>query len=227
MNTEMVNQTAVVTIEFEYIPGLPASFSKVTPVWLDIAPCDQGSEEPAKNGTFQYTSSPWTAPATVTGRITCAIGHVHDGGTHIDMVKNNQSMCDAIAAYGQNSGYVDPTGMMNMPGMTMGSHISSLSECSTGQLNTGDNLTVTAYYNTTEYAPMVNTDGSLAPIMGIGILYVALNETSTSTSISSGTATATGVASSTSKAAGAIMTVAGGPALFAGAVGGMVALGFT
>ncbi|CZR60756.1 uncharacterized protein PAC_10652 [Phialocephala subalpina] len=226
MNTEMVNQTAVVTIEYEYIPGLPASFSKVTPVWLDIAPCDQGSEEPAKNGSFQYTSTPWTAPANAAGRITCAIGHVHDGGTHIDIAKNNQSMCDAIAVYG-GPGYMDPMGnMVNMPGMTMGSHISSLSECSTGQLNVGDSLTVTAYYNTTEYAPMTNTDGSLTPIMGIGLLYVAVNETSSSTSTSSGTSTATGVASTTSKAAGSIMTVAGGSALFAGAVGGMVALGF-
>lgn len=228
MNTEMVNQTAVVTITYEYIPGLPASFSKVTPVWLDIAPCDQGSEEPAKNSTFQYTSIPWTAPTTIKGRITCAIGHVHDGGTHIDIAKNNQSICDVIAAYGQNPGYIDPmnSSMMDMPGMTMGSHISSLSECSAGQLNPGDNLTVTAYYNTTEYAPMTNTDGSLAPIMGIGLLYVALNETSSSTSTSSGTAAAAGGASSTSKAAGAIMTLGPGPALFAGAVGGMVALGF-
>ncbi|KAF8853912.1 hypothetical protein BDZ45DRAFT_729180 [Acephala macrosclerotiorum] len=228
MNTETVNQTGVVTITFEYIPGLPASFSKVTPVWLDIAPCDQGSEEPAKNGTFQYTSIPWTAPTTIEGRITCAIGHIHDGGTHIDIAQNNQSMCDAIAAYGQSPGYIDPmnSSMMNMPGMTTDTHISSISECSTGQLNAGDNWTVTAYYNMTEHAPMTNTDGSLAPIMGIGLLYVALNETSNSTSTSSGTATTTGVSSSTSQAAGVIMTMASGPALFAVAVGGMVALGF-
>ncbi|KAE8453857.1 hypothetical protein EG329_007633 [Mollisiaceae sp. DMI_Dod_QoI] len=226
MNTATVNQTAVVTITYEYLPGIPASFNKVTPVWLDIGGCK--SDEPAKNDTtFQYTSPAWTANST--GRITCAIGHLHDGGTHLDITKNNQTMCDCQTAYGQSPGYIDPMGsMMNMPGMQMGTHISSLSECSTGQINLGDNLTVTAYYNTSEYAPMVNTDGTLAPIMGIGILYLAQNETSSSrsSSTSSTTLSSTGVATSTSKAAGCAMTVASGPALFAGALGGMAALGF-
>ncbi|KUJ16009.1 uncharacterized protein LY89DRAFT_750161 [Mollisia scopiformis] len=230
MNTEMVNQSAVVTITFEYIPGLPASFNKATPIWLDISGCGGGSDMPAKNDTaFQYTSPVWTANAT--GRVTCAIGHLHDGGVNLDITKNNQTACDCTSAYGQTPGYMDPmgsSGMMSMPGMTMGTHISSITECSTGQVNLGDNMMVTAYYNTSEYEPMTNTDGTLAPIMGIGLLYLAQNEASSSgsSSTSSASTTATGVASSTSKAAGPIMTVAGGPVLFVGALGGMAVLGF-
>lgn len=116
-----------------------------------------------------------------------------------------------------------------MPETSMGEHVSSISNCDNGQVNLGDNLTVTAYYNTSEYAPMINTDGILAPIMGIGLLYLAVNETgSSSTTSGTATGTATGVVSLTSNAAGSIMTVAAraGPALFAGAMGGMVALGF-
>lgn len=166
--------------------------------------------------TFQYTSPAWTANAT--GRITSAVGHLHDGGTHLDILNNNQSICDCVTAYGQNPGYMDPMSSMGMSGMSMGTHISYTSSCSDGQVNLGDNLIVTAYYNTSEYAPMLNTDGTLADIMGIGILYLAQNETGSSTS--------TGVASSTSKAAGSVMTAGGGPALLVGAVGGMVAFGF-
>ncbi|KAH8797547.1 hypothetical protein F5882DRAFT_475323 [Hyaloscypha sp. PMI_1271] len=225
MNTAMVNQTAIVTITYEYLPSLPSNFHKVTPIWMDITGCG-GSEAPAKNDTaFQYTSPVWTANAT--GRVTSAIGHLHDGGVHLDITKNNSTMCDCAAAYGQDPGYVDPSGMSmpGMPMMNMGMHISSLSECSTGQINLGDKLTVTAFYNTTEYMPMTNTDGSLAPIMGIALLYLAQNETYTITSTSkSSSPTGSGVSSSSSHAAAAMVT--SGPVLVAGAMGAMVAFGF-
>lgn len=226
----MENQTAIVTITYEYLPGLPSSFYKVTPIWLDITGCGD-SEMPAKNNTaFQYTSPIWTANAT--GRVTAGVGHLHDGGVNLVITQNNNTMCDSIAAYGQNPGYIDPSGM-SMPGMTMGNmgvHISSLSECSTGQVNLGDNMTVTAFYNTTEYMPMTNTDGSLAPIMGIALLYLAQNETYTSTSTSAAssptvTGSGSGVSSSSSHAAAAPM-ITSGPFLIAGAMGAMVALEF-
>lgn len=234
MNTEMVNQTAIVTITYEYLPGSPSSFHKVTPIWLDITGCGD-SEEPAKNNTaFQYTSPVWTANAT--GRVTAAIGHIHDGGVNLDITKNNSTFCDCVAAYGQNSGYIDSSGMSmsGMPMANMGTHISSLSECSTGQVNLGDSLAVTAFYNTTEYMPMTNTDGSLAPIMGIALLYLAQNETYTSTSTSTVAPTATGSGSgsasgggvsTTSSQAAAVPMITSGPFLVAGALG-MVALGF-
>jgi len=233
MNTEMVNQTAIVTITYEYLPGSPSSFHKVTPIWLDITGCGilDNSEAPAMNNTaFQYTSPVWTANAT--GRVVAAIGHIHDGGVNLDITKNNSTLCDSVAAYGQNSGYIDPSGM-SMPGMpmgNMGTHISSLSQCSTGQVNLGDNLTVTAFYNTTEYMPMTDTDGSLANVMGIAVLYLAQNETYTSpsaptaTGSGSGSGSGGGVSSSSSHGA-AVPMITSGPFLVAGALG-MVALGF-
>lgn len=229
MNQASVPQTAIVTITYEYIPGLPSAFHKVTPIWLDIAGCGGDSEEPAKNNTaFQYTSPVWTANAT--GRVTAAIGHLHDGGVNLDVNQNNNTLCDCVAAYGQTPGYIDPAGM-SMPGMTgsmanMGMHVSSLSECSTGQVKLGDNMTVTAYYNTSEYMPMTNTDGSLAPIMGIALLYLAQNETYTSTTSASVSTTGSGSGVSTSTSTAAAPTLTGGPFLVAGAVGAMVALGF-
>ena len=231
MNTEMVNQTAIVTITYEYVPGFPSSFHKVTPIWLDITGCGTDSEAQAMNNTaFQYTSPVWTASAT--GRVVAAIGHIHDGGVNLDITKNNSTLCDSVAAYGQNSGYIDPSGM-SMPGMPMGNmetHISSLSQCSTGQVNLGDNLTVTAFYNTTEYMPMTDTDGSLANVMGIAVLYLAQNETYTSpsaptaTGSGSGSGSGGGVSSSSSHGA-AVPMITSGPFLVAGALG-MVALGF-
>jgi hypothetical protein len=66
---------------------------------------------------------------------------------------------------------------MTMNGMQMEmnmtvEHISSLSTCyNVGSFKAGDEWSLTAYYNTSEYMPMQNTDGSLEPIMGISLVY--------------------------------------------------------
>lgn len=91
----------------------------------------------------------------------------------------------------------------SMAGMGMGAdtiHISSISSCSNmGTIGVGDTLSITAYYNSTEYALMTNTNGSFAPIMGIAIAYVAdLNLTVTAVNSSGNGATGTGAPSSKS-----------------------------
>ncbi|TVY19817.1 hypothetical protein LARI1_G004723, partial [Lachnellula arida] len=234
MNTSEDTQTAVVTITFEYIPHLPPGFNKVTPVWLDIAGCDSDSEVPVKNdAVFEYTSVPWMA--NTTGRVVAAIGHIHDGGTHIQISNNNSTLCDCTATYGSSPGYIDAAGgmVMNMTGMSavemgnVGKHISAIKECDGGQIALGDNVTVTASYNLTEYVPMMYTNGSLAPMMGIGLVYVAQNETFTASATPTTTAAtvASGVLSSSSNAAAATH-VAGGKVWVVGVVGGMAVLAF-
>jgi len=136
-------------------------------------------------------------------------------------------LSDCVAKYGQNLGYIDPTGM-SVPGMTgsmanMGMHVSYLSECSTGQVKLGDNMTVTVHY--TEYIPMNNTDGSLGPIMGIALLCLAHNETYISTTSDSASLTRSGSRVSASTSTAAASTLTGGPFLVTGAMGVMVAWG--
>jgi hypothetical protein len=245
MNMVEYSRDAVMTMTWEYIPSVPAGFDKVKPLWLDIGGCTGSSDQPAKaNQAFQYTDPmPWTS--NFNGRITWVGGHLHDGGVHLTVNKNNNILCDCIAAYGQSSAYVDggsmsmsstmsgmsmrPRATMSMSGMSMNSsmdmsgssmdmsttkassmagiimgtstsmpmststsmagmnmgtdtvHISSISSCSNvGIVGIGDTLSITAYYNSTKYSLMTNTDGSLAPIMGIAIAYVAdMNLTST------------------------------------------------
>ena len=82
------SRDAVLTVTWEYIPSVPAGFDKVKPLWLDIGGCGS-SDVPAKpNQAFQYTDpNPWTS--NFTGRITTMGGHLHDGGTHLTVKKNN------------------------------------------------------------------------------------------------------------------------------------------
>ena len=94
------------------------------------------------------------------------------------MKNNDEVVCNAVASYGQNPAYISHVPMnMSMDGMKMEmtmntSHISSISTCSNvGIIKAGDRWSVSAYYNTSKYAPMTDSDGSLEPIMGISLVY--------------------------------------------------------
>jgi hypothetical protein len=132
--TEDLHNT-VVTIIYEYIPSILQSFTQVIPIWLDInSNCSSNSEEPVFNNTiFNYTMYPcWKADFE--GHVTCIVGHLHDGGTYLEVLKNGNPVCNCVAAYGQTPGYVETAMNMNMSmSMNMGSmdivYISSLNSC--------------------------------------------------------------------------------------------------
>ena len=236
MNESPTPQDAVVTITYEYIPSPPSSFTRVKPVWLDIGGCDTADRAASPNTTFEYSSDPWTS--NFAGEITCMLGHLHDGGTHLDVLKDNATVCDCIAAYGQTPGYMDSgnanmnmSGTMDMNGTsTSMEHISSISACTGGQVNVGDTWSVNAYYNTSEYTPMANTNGSLASVMGISLFYVAVNQTGTdstvtvggnassSSSPSSSSSASSPAASTTSAASAGALTNSASALFFAGLV---------
>lgn len=164
MNLKDEARDVILTMTYEYIPGLPAGFDKVRSMWLDIGGC-RGSELPAEpNAVFQYSSPPFKSNST--GRITSFFSHLHDGGQHIEIQKNGDAVCDAKAEY-QN---FDTSSFAE----TENVHISSISKCDgLGTVSPGDEWTITAYYNTALHTPMKNTDGSLEPIMGISLAYIA------------------------------------------------------
>lgn len=247
------SRDAVLTMTYEYIPTVPAGFDKVKALWFDIGGCGS-SDQPAKpNQAFQYSSPGWTADFN--GRITFIGGHLHDGGTHLNVKKNSTVICDCEAAYGQSPAYINggltsmnasmsgmsmkarapmtmssgmsmsgmasstkttisrmsgtetgtstsmPTSTSSsMAGMSMNDdtvHISSISTCdNNANISVGDVWSITAFYNSTEYSLMTNTDGTLAPIMGISLVYVAdMNLTSTAANSSGNGQTEPGASS--------------------------------
>jgi hypothetical protein len=239
MNMVDYPRDAVLTVTWEYIPSVPAGFDKTKALWLNIGGCYGDSEQPAKaNQAFQYTDPiPWTS--NLAGRITHMVGHLHDGGVHLTITKNNKTICDSVATYGQDPAYIDggstskatdtsgmsmmssmdmsassmemgtakasSTGMpqtsnpgmagMNMSGDTV--HISKISTCSNaGAIAIGDILSLTAYYDSTKYPLMTYANGSLVPIMGISLLYVA------DTNLTTTAATGTGAPSGTNAPSG-------------------------
>ena len=126
MVSELMNMSdepgdVMVTITYEYIPSPSASFAHVQPLWLDIGPADgcRGSDMPAHaNSTFNYSSTNWVAKSD--GRVTFMGSHLHDGGTHLEIQLNGDTVCNSVADYGQTPAYIDIMPMnMTMGGMTM------------------------------------------------------------------------------------------------------------
>ena len=167
MSAELMNmspspRTAILTMTFEFVPGIPRGFAKIISYWLDAGGCSGDSSLPAiPNAAFDYSSPPFTVPegSHSGGRVVFAGAHLHDGGTHARITRNGAVVCDSRAGYGGDEGQ---------------EHVVSLSACmDVGPTKPGDEWSVTAYYDTAVHAPMENMDGSLEPVMGIALVYVA------------------------------------------------------
>jgi Stress up-regulated Nod 19 len=184
MNSTPKNITTILTIDYEFIPAspYPVAFRNLTSVWLDVGGCDDSDVPVQGNSTFTLsTPSSWTMPASDlyrlnAGRIVFAEGHLHDAGTHIEILKNSdESICDSIATYGATPGFVEKDLGMQ--------HISNMTSCGgdvpspeSNIVKAGDRFDLRAHYDMTTHKGMRESDGTLAPVMGIAIMYLAPGE---------------------------------------------------
>ena len=175
MNETPSNKTVILTIDYEFIPATtyPPSFRNLTSVWLDVGGCgDSDVPITQENKTFTLsTPQTWIMPATGLyhlnpGRIVFAEGHLHDAGTHIEIVRNKEEvLCNSMATYGATSGFIEKEGDVE--------HISNMTSCGGDVVKAGDEFDLRAYYDMTTRPGMREADGTLAPVMGIAILYIA------------------------------------------------------
>jgi hypothetical protein len=172
MNMNTTAQPANIEMTFEYVNKSP-SIKPVTPIWLDVAQCGI-SEVPAKTGSYSYN---YTWNVNVPGKLLGIGGHLHDGGTYMNIKKaSGQLICNSIAGYG-GPGYGggmehDMPGMPSMPGMA--DHLSSMTQCLSSSANTpvanlarGDRVVMTAYYDSTKHQQM-----GTEPVMGIAVGWI-------------------------------------------------------
>ncbi|KAK5710733.1 hypothetical protein LTR17_018714 [Elasticomyces elasticus] len=92
-------------------------------------------------------------------------GHLHDGGTHLDVIRNEEIVCTTEALYGTS-------------GLATG-HITRMQSClNAGSTVPGDQFYIKAYYDTNAHTPMATADSdTLEPVMGIALAYLVASET--------------------------------------------------
>ena len=201
MNLDRVEKTVYLTIDWEYIAGpRPADFKIAKAMWLDVTGCGISSAfAPAGRTSFTLTMTPWTA--TFSGEmlgvgtlslnafvthftlITAILGgHLHDGGTHVNVYRNGQVICNSKAVYGKDGGdhahggkktlFVNGTSFerRNQPGISNDgkNHIVKMGTCALmGPIKRGDRINIDANYDYKQY------DKAPGAVMGIAILYAA------------------------------------------------------
>ena len=197
MNDKPETRDAALVVDWEFVPNTPG-FKQATPLWLDIdGACGaRGSQVPVPdNGAAKVFSLAMTPPwkATISADILMIGSHLHDGGESLQVTKNGATVCDSVAKYGESEGYVSTTihehGLLAaVPGSGVSKdkrapahtiktpHLSSMSLCEPLGLKVqpGDEWSVRANYNLTNHKGMAEGSG-LAPIMGIGVVYVVKN----------------------------------------------------
>ncbi|KAK3628186.1 hypothetical protein LTR56_018798 [Elasticomyces elasticus] len=163
MNMLDTPQEVMLFMVWEFIPAPPIYFKPAVPFWLDVGGCGD-SDVPAKPGKqFEYISPVLTASSH--WDIAFIGGHLHDGGTHLDVIRNDEIVCTTEALYG-TSGFA--TG-----------HIARMQSClNAGSTLPGDQFYIKAYYDTNAHTPMTTADNdTLEPVMGIALAYLVASET--------------------------------------------------
>ncbi|KAF1813274.1 hypothetical protein P152DRAFT_481382 [Eremomyces bilateralis CBS 781.70] len=174
MNMKPQEQTVYFTVEWEFLPkAATAGFKQTKALWMDVTNCGVSSvAPPANKQVFTLKSDAFTIPAN--GQMLGTAGHLHDGGVNVNVYLNDKVICDSQATYSTTT----MGGMAMSDGHDGDAHIATMSGCTNiGPVKQGDKLRIEANYDLDKHAPMHNhgDSGGLAAVMGIAIMYIALD----------------------------------------------------
>jgi len=173
-DTKAKNLTLEIT--YDHIPtGASTGYKAATMYWLTIG------EPKAKTGQYKFTTMPTTS--SVSGSLLYAIGHMHDGGTNMNLFVSGKMVCKSVMHYNARAGYVPGGGAAKGPklrkrqhaghGNDGAMHISDPGACTDfGEVAKGDRLTAEAWYDADKYGLMKNPQGKNENLMGNMRVYI-------------------------------------------------------
>jgi hypothetical protein len=99
MNMNDAAKESYLTIYYDYVDGHPPDFSEVKPVWMDAAQCGTSEVSGRRvDSKFDFSSSPWVA--NFEGEVLGTGGHLHDGGTQVEIIVDKKVICTSVPTYG-------------------------------------------------------------------------------------------------------------------------------
>jgi len=198
MMSEIQNEVEVnLVVSFEYIEKKQPEARGYRDTYMKW---NGGTRTPdLKTGTSSFKSQTWKV--TRAGTLLHAMGHMHDGGSHIDLYVNDRIVCSSRMYYGTRAGYGGLPPGNNAPNpkqgalqpkahnhnrrsalvsrdgphdhMTFGGvHISAPGHCdSFGRVEKGDNMYIISHYNTA-FNKEMSLNGDVEANMGIIRVYI-------------------------------------------------------
>ncbi|KAF1980974.1 hypothetical protein K402DRAFT_425778 [Aulographum hederae CBS 113979] len=122
MNDNMEDKVVYLTMTYTILDGHPEDYETFRPVWFDVNQC--GTSEvpsPQPDGAFTIQSQPWTP--TFEGRVLGLAGHLHDGGTNLQVKTQRANVCNSTTTYAGSPEFIPKAGGMgDMGGMEEGEH---------------------------------------------------------------------------------------------------------
>jgi len=112
MNESELPQTVFLTMEWEYVDGVPDGWDVSVPVWLDVKgvclnePTGVSPEDVVFNAT---TKTGWTP--SFTGDLYLMVPHVHDGNTKQELYLDGKKICESVSNYGESEDFITHVGM--------------------------------------------------------------------------------------------------------------------
>jgi hypothetical protein len=154
VNYNPTNKTVFLTMELEYLDDRPKNWVDSSTVVLSATGCaPPGYQPPDHSAKFNHTSKKFEIKQN--GWIINTRGHLHDGGTAIELWLDNKLICHSVPTYGP------PPGGKVDSGLT----IVDMSWCyDPVRIKKGDTLTVKTFYDTTVH-PLYVLDSSLMSIV--------------------------------------------------------------
>jgi hypothetical protein len=157
MNVDIVNYNKedmdiYASADISYIPGQPADYLDVNPIFVPLAACDAGNMLPGivKVPKGQKTWSLQSKGIVVAQDSILFLfrGHMHDGGSNIDVKINDKLVCDSKALYG------GPGHVGKLADGKNWETISDMVTCSDGILvKKGDKVALSAHYDVVVHPP--------------------------------------------------------------------------
>lgn len=99
MNMNTASKSVYLTIYYDYIDGHPAHFEEVKPVWMDAFQCMTSEISGRTPGAkFDFAAPAWIS--NFEGEVMGAGGHLHDGGTKLDVMVDGRVICSSVPTYG-------------------------------------------------------------------------------------------------------------------------------
>ena len=159
MNMHFSSQEVVLTAHWKFVEEPYSEYELGTPYWFDVASCGRSDVPATNNAIFDFISPP--VRLDFHGRMAYLSNHVHDGAFLHEVKKNKKIICSVNPQYSSDDG---ADGIV---------HLSHVPPCSNaGPVAPGDEVSLTASYDTTKYKPMINEDGTLEPVMGVTLAYI-------------------------------------------------------
>jgi len=97
MTEDVKPKSLTLEITYEHVPKIGSGYKAAAMYWLSIG------EPAAKDGVYSFKSMP--SISGYNAKLLYAIGHMHDGGTNMNLYVNSKLACKSVMHYNMRAGY--------------------------------------------------------------------------------------------------------------------------